>query len=292
MPGHHGRLGLRSVSRIGIYQHSMRVALGAASGPDLSDLSSTVYDVTSDTVTGGPDYQGINFSEDGITMTVSQDASAKIITYTLTGAFDISTRGTTPDETTDKWEGDTGFDRPNCHRYSADGTVIVGVTSGDDKVHWATLSTPWDLSTAGAASSSSIVGDGTIPVGLDFDSDGLAMFISYNSDNVKKYTLSTPYDPSSRGSGTVVLDLTTNQTGGGQGIAFAPDGMKFYSVDITDDQLDQYNLTAPYDLTTASFQSGQAITIADAGHGMFIRKDGSEIYVTHNSANKKIERWA
>lgn len=258
------------------------------SGPDLSDLSS----VTSSYVAENGDYQGIHLKDDGTKMFVANDSGFnRVNTYNLSTPWDITTKGT---RTAEEWTP-AGLSQPNDLRFNADGTRIIIVSSGVDEWTWADLSTAYDLSTAGSPTTEPVpASETTGPTGLVFTPDGTTLFLG-GVQTVWIYTLSTPFDPSTKGSATQVLDVSAVQTSGGLfGIDFAADGMKFYSADITDNVIDQWNLTVPYDLTTATHQPSQTIAAGTNPFGLWVRKDGAkkEIFVSHNITNKIITKWS
>jgi len=264
-----------------------------ASGPDLSDLTATTYDYTGKVGTGSDDFQGIAFSADGLQMICTRDTDDDIVQFDLSPAWDVSSM--TYDGPPIDWGG--LFQQPQDCDWSGDGTILVAIHSSGDKYYWATMSTPYDIQTSGAASSE-LIGEGVvIPGGITFNTDGTKMFIGIylgaSDHDMWEYTLSTPYIPSSRGVGTKVIDTITNQAFPGYGNIFSPDGLKFYCGDTIDAKIYQYNLSVAFDLTTAVFQSGETITVGAANiAGMHMRPDGTEIYSCHSTERKVITRWA
>lgn len=255
----------------------------AGSGPNLAELSLT----TAAYVT--QDYHGISFSADGLSMYVSgATGSTSVFTHSLTIAFDISTIGGR-DDPAETWPGAS---IPQGMFMSPDGTTVFVMDSDNDEVRWATLSTPFALSSAGTTSVASVVTETAAPTGITFNADGTLMFVG-GSQKVFKYALSSAYDPSTKGAAVEVLDVSAVQTTGGLfGMDFAPDGLKFYSCDFTDNVVDQWNLTVAFDLTTAVHQSIQTTAAGTNPYGLHVKRDGTRIYTSHNTANKVITEWA
>lgn len=263
------------------------VPVARVPGPDLSSLTATTYDYS---VEGGGDYQGITFSPDGLLCNVSEDITSPTInpTYDLSTAWDLSTRVLNGSK---DWALGITV-QPNCMRWSSDGGRILLVSSSPDSWYWANASTPYDFSTLGSLLSEGVPAtETTAPTGLDFNADGTVLFLG-GSSKVWQYTLSTPYDPSTKGSASEVLDVSAVQTGGLFGMAFSPDGFKFYSCAITDNEIDQWNLGTAYALGTATHQPGETIAAGTNPFGMFVSLDAPEIYVSHNVTNRVLTRWA
>jgi len=261
----------------------------AAAGPNLSDLSATNYSYTGKVGAGSDDFQGVTFNPDGTKMFCSRDTEQDLVAFDLSSAWDVSTMAY-DDELWDV----TDMVQPQDHFWSTDGTVIVVVASGSDKYFWATCSTPFDLSTAGSTSEVAVGESAAIPGAVWFSEDGLTMltgiYVSGADQDIFKYTLSTPFVPSSKGAGTAVLDTLVSQTFPGYGMVFAPNGLKFYLADTLTSLIHQYALTTAFDLTTAIWSQSKASGGGLAG--LHMRPDGTEIYSCHDSSTKLITRWA
>ena len=141
----------------------------------------------------------------------------------------------------------------------AAGTAMFIVGDTNNRIIKYTLSTPYDVSTAGVAVTFfSTATQETIPTGIDFNPTGTKMFISgqtgvapliVNGDYVHEYSLSTPWNiaPTSVGYTTsynVIQDATPN------GVTFGDSGSKMYVVGATNDAVYQYSLSTPYSLAS------------------------------------------
>lgn len=141
----------------------------------------------------------------------------------------------------------------------AAGTAMFIVGSTNDRVFQYTLSTPYDVSTAGAAVTFfSTTTQETNPLGIDFNSTGTKMFVVGNTgvapltasaDYVHEYSLSTAWNvsPSSVGY-TTSYNVTQDTTP--QGVVFGNGGFKMYVVGSTNDVIYQYSLSTPYSLAS------------------------------------------
>jgi len=141
----------------------------------------------------------------------------------------------------------------------AAGTAMFIVGDTNNRIIQYTLSTPYDVSTAGVAVTFfSTATQETVPTGIDFNPTGTKMFISgqtavapliVGGDYVHEYSLSTAWNvaPSSVGYTTsfyVTQDTAPN------GVTFGDSGSKMYMVGSTGDAVYQYSLSTPYSLVS------------------------------------------
>lgn len=154
--------------------------------------------------------------------------------------------------------GDDGT--PNAVYVGAAGTAMFIVGDAGNDINQYTLSTPYDVSTAGASIAVfSVATQETVPTGIDFNPTGTKMFVSGTtgvapliggSDYVHEYSLSTAWNvaPSSVGY-TTSFNVTAQETVA-QGVAFGNSGSKMYVVGSTGDAVYQYSLSTPYSLAS------------------------------------------
>ena len=160
---------------------------------------------------------------------------------------------------TNKSKSVTGDDTaPQAIYVGASGTAmfIVGDTGND--INQYTLSTPYDVSTAGASIAAfSVATQETGPTGIDFNPTGTKMFISGQTaiapliaggDYVHEYSLSTAWTVSSAGY-TTSFNVTAQDTAP-QGVTFGNSGSKMYVVGSTGDAVYQYSLSTPYSIAS------------------------------------------
>lgn len=182
---------------------------------------------------------------------------------------------------------------PTAVYVGAAGTALFITGDNNNRVIQYTLSTPYDVSTAGAAVtffSTSL--QETTPAGIDFNSDGTKMFIVgqtaiaplvANAEYVHEYSLSIPWNvsPSSVGWTT---SYRINEDTSPNGVAFGDNGTKMYVIGNTNDRMYQYTLTTPYSLASGVSYSGNSllVTITNA-EGNFtdlsFNSDGSKVWV-------------
>ena len=144
---------------------------------------------------------------------------------------------------------------PRGMAFSNDGTkmFVIGIAGKD--VNEYTLSAPFDASTRTFVDATSISEQEDTPTGIAFSSDGAKMFvIGDEGDDVNEYTLSAPFDASTR----IFVDATSvsEQETVPTDIAFSNDGAKMFVLGTTDNVI-EYNLSSvhPIEVTGTASQS-------------------------------------
>ena len=137
--------------------------------------------------------------------------------------------------------------------FKDDGTKMYILGDVGNDVNEYSLSTAWDVNTATFTTLFSIASQETAPLGLYFKPDGTRMYICgttavspANADQVRSYTLSTPWSLVSG----VTYDskaYTTSDTTP-QGLYFKSDGTKMYVVGSTGDAVYEYTLSTAWEL--------------------------------------------
>jgi hypothetical protein len=147
---------------------------------------------------------------------------------------------------------------PQAIYVGAAGTAMFVVGDTNNRIIQYTLSTPYNVSTAGAAVTTfSVATRETNPLGIDFNPTGTKMFISgqtgvapliASGEYVHEYSLSTAWTVSSAGY-TTSFNVTAQDTVP-QGVTFGDSGSKMYVVGSTGDAVYQYSLSTPYSLAS------------------------------------------
>ncbi|MDB2537002.1 cadherin-like domain-containing protein, partial [Alphaproteobacteria bacterium] len=158
-------------------------------------------------------------------------------------------------------------------------------SSGDYKQY--SLSTPYDVSTATADNSGDSLDGPTSYYNIIFNGTGSKAFIlTYNSDYIREYNLSTAYDirTASYNRSQYVGSYDTTPTD----FEFNSDGSKLFLLGSADDQIIQLNLSTPYNITTSSnggsFDIGDYLTNTSVW-GMTLSPDGKKIFVADGNRN-------
>ena len=187
------------------YQYSLSTAW---------DISSATYEAEWDmtAISGFVFPGGMAWKSDGTKIYwYGRDAAARFIRqHALTTAWDISTVSDTIEATsiTSPWSNQSGIVYGGL-TISPDGTKWYsgGANTSSNDIEIATFATAWDITSSITNSSSSNLA-GTVEA-IDFNSDGTQYLESQTDGVVRRYTLSTAYDLTTRGAATQTIDLTT-----------------------------------------------------------------------------------
>ena len=219
--------------------------------------------------------------------------------FNLSTAWDLSTVTQTPQATylISAWTSDTGYHFYEAFRrgveWSHDGTYLTFLAnyySSNTRVCRVTMSTPYDLSTAGSFVASSNV-PGNYSSNLRWNSDGTKVFVS-EYGQVCELTCSTPYD---------VANLTagTPYNFGWQSDWFFYDNGNKLLFNYYNNGLYTFDLVAPYDITNSTFDLTNDATSTIAalewwGNGvgnpkhMRLGDNDSKLYWTTNAGGRGI----
>jgi DNA-binding beta-propeller fold protein YncE len=186
-----------------------------------------------------------------------------------------------------------------------DGTEIHCMDT--DYVRIFPMSTPWDVSTIGTMVSVQLSSYSTaLDYGLSYSLDGTYMLTSETSGFVNKFTLSTPFDPSSITAEQIqdidafIGDDSLTNVGTRQAY-FNNDGTKLYayfgnvgsygvSFNNNEQGLYEFDLSTPYDLSTISRNAVIGLNMATNYYitGMYINSDGTKLSVFGTGASDQI----
>lgn len=219
------------------------------SGDDVSQYSlSTAWDISTAT------YDSIQFSvvsqelavldlffkPDGTAMYIIGNTSGKVIRYTLSTAWDVSTASY---DNLDFTIGAT----PAGVFFKSDGTKLYLAFNATDDVKQYSLSTAWDVSTATYDSVSlDVTTQTTTPQGIAFDESGTRIIVMGSTeDTVYHYTLSTAWDLSTAAYSGNSLTVSSYRGTTGYGLIFGDSGKSLYFIDTDTDNIRQFN-TATY----------------------------------------------
>jgi sugar lactone lactonase YvrE len=159
------------------------------------DLSTASYDsVSFDLSSENENPEGLEFNTDGTKMfVVGGFPDYSVYQYTLTTGFDLSTASY--DSVT--FDAGSRDGNPGDLKFNTDGTQMFLLHEGfPDIIYQYTLSTGFDISTAGYYSSTLVVSsEEDDPTGLAFSTDGSKMFVAgFGSRSVYQYTTGVAFD--------------------------------------------------------------------------------------------------
>lgn len=190
------------------------------------------YYTTSPNISG----HGVYVTTDGLNLYTTDAASGTIYQYKMSIAFDVST--------STFWDSETSVISPVGIRFSNDGIKII-IANSLSRVYYATLSTPFDLTTMGVASFVDYSSQVTSLLGVDFNSAGTEMYLS-GTGGISRYALSTPFTVTSS---TFVSTNNNSQWLSLDDLCFSNNGLSIYTSKRSDKTYN-YTLSSPYDLST------------------------------------------
>jgi len=195
---------------------------------DISTLNNTSNFGTT-TQTSTPN--GIFFKPDGYAFYLVDTGNDRVLEYSLSTAWDVSTASYSSNAFTTTGETD-----PRSVYFKEDGTKMYVVGTASDNVIQYNLSTAWDITTASSQATFSVASQSTFPAQISFNPTGTKMYLTMYSvvitGDIFEYDLSTAWDISSASYNSVSYSdatLTSPVTH-----AFKSDGSKAYFVDDTD----------------------------------------------------------
>ena len=131
----------------------------------------------------------VKFNSDGTKMFYLGGTGIEVNEYTLTTAFDVSSRSHVATFSVSP----VGF--PEELEFSPDGTKMFVLDNTGNDVNEFTLTTGFDISTASYVQTLIVDVEEDTPTGLAFTYDGTKMFVTgWENDTVIEYTLSTAFD--------------------------------------------------------------------------------------------------
>lgn len=251
------------------------------------DTVSTLFDDTY-----GTNIYSVNFSKDGSKVYFVKDEDG-IVQHDLSTPWDITsattTMGTTAGlgttafsvnngNTNDERAGISTLDNnPRALAFSYDGSKMYFAGQQQDTIYQYTLTTPWDITTAGVGTgvlgytTSTYIGYWTNSVHtIGFSSDGTKLFTSGNNrQRVFMQTLSTPWDV---GTASTVVGMTTymrEYDSSYHGHAFDELGERLYIFGNSNDMIHEFDLPNPWEVKTA-FESIKCIGISTHGDKLYL----------------------
>ena len=237
---------------------------------------------------------GIVFNPDGTRMYISGIDSDRVIQYSLTTSFDISTATLLSDQhcAIDDIDGHGGLD-PINFRFNGDGTkmfILDTINGNTESIDTYSLTTPYDISTCSyIVGSTQTFGGGMEMRDIQFNQDGTMLFIFNQKGNydIKQYSLGSAYDLSSP---TLIASYGGPGSGGlraiqafSQGMTFSFDGSRmFLSGNKDTNDVQEFLLSTPFDLSDTITYTGKydASDQIDRISGIAFSSDGMKMFLT------------
>lgn len=151
------------------------------------DITTLTYSGNSFLISGQEPFgRCVFFKPDGTSMFVVGSTNDTVYAYNLSSAWDI----TTASYSGNNFSVASQDVSPTSLFFKPDGTKMFVLGSSTDAVYEYSLSSAWDITTAGYITSFSVVSQESSPNGLSFKPDGTMMFVvGQAADTVFAYTL-------------------------------------------------------------------------------------------------------
>lgn len=178
--------------------------------------------------------------------------------------------------------------------FKSDGTKMFILDSVNDYIYQYNLSSAWDPSIYSTTFNQSfnVSSVDTSPRGFFISEDGTKMYITGSSnDNVDFYTLSTPWDISTNSQ--VASFSVSAQATSPREVFFKPDGTMMYVVDSGSLAVYQYSLATAW-TSGPSYESSFSLSSemsTGVPSGLFIRSDGTQMYITDFDKNGSVVKY-
>ena len=245
------------------------------------DVSTAFFDGTFKVNSQDTSPTGLTFNADGTKAYVSGDIGNDINEYSLSTGFDISTASFVHATTVATQESS-----PQDVAFNADGTKMFVVGSSGDDVGEYSLGIAFDISTASFVHATSVNAQNTIPLGVDFSSDGTKMFVVGSTpDRVSEYTLSTAFDVSTANH---VTDFSvTLQDSAPTDVLFNAEGSRMFVLGASGDDVNEYSLSTNYSLSTASFIDSYSVSSQESTPtGMAFNAEGTKLFIVGSGGDE------
>jgi len=228
---------------------------------------------------------GIEFKPDGTKMFVYDIIDDAWYEFSLSTAFDISTASYT-----DFFDLGT-IDTQYSPTFSADGTKMYYHDDGEFKQR--TMSTAWDVSTAGSEDSSTFRGEIGTAYTTASNPDGTLFYIG-STQGFYQSPVSTAKDIT-----TVIFDETKTYRRSAEGaynaVFFKPDGTKMYYIHSLADKVFEVDLSVAWDIASGNDDASLAeLDISGqetSPHELYIKPDGTEMYQVGTSGDD-VNQWS
>lgn len=232
------------------------------------------------------------FKPDGTKCFVLGNANDNIYQYSLTTAWDLST-ASYDSVSLSTSAAVSGYSL----KFNSAGTKLAFASSAASnyKIYYTTLTTAWDLSTAGALSTFDISNTALNVVAMSMSEDEKLFWIEDNSNGwvTQVDTGGTAFDFASASANAIPGNFYsfTAQTTNPRSIFMRPTGEQFYILDFNTDEVEEYSMTTDYDVSTASHVSSTSITTntSQFGGGFWFSTDGTKMFVLDTSTDSMDE---
>ena len=190
---------------------------------------------------------GLTFNGDGTKLYISGNQNNKIFELDLGSAFNISS-ATKVGELATNSNATHGDGTPCGLTFNNDGTKLFLAGFANHRIVYWSLSSAYDIETAGTPGSFSVTSTAHKPRDVDFNSDGTKMYVvSGTGDHIAAFDLASAFDLSGtvthRGNFSVNSEDDQPFT-----VEFSSNGLKMFMLGYTDDKIHEYSLTTAFEI--------------------------------------------
>ena len=243
------------------------------------DVSTAILKGSSDLSTNNDAPVGLQVHVTGEAILVIYSGGKQVI------KFDVATDGEYWDLTgldttvNSRYLGGDEFNQTGMYIDNAGATMYTIGTQGDS-IDQYTLSTPWDVTSAGTATTFSVAAQDGTPTDVWVGNAGTKLYVLGNSTNrVHQYTMSVAYDISTATYDSVSFNISGQEVSA-QALDFKPDGLEMYVAGNSSDSVNRYTLGVAFDVSSAVFTSAHNVSAEDnQPYGLRFKPDGLQMYM-------------
>ena len=229
---------------------------------------------------------------DGLRVWTVRDSSNRCDQHDVSPAWSIQ-----PGDWTNLVSDTTNFTDPRSVWVSPDGTILTA-NNGGGVMRQTTLSTPYDLSTAGVFSNTFM---GTNHLDHYWSEDGFRMWIYFISgfpNTIREMAVTSAFDPTTftpTAFAPVASFVLTPDISGIRSFTFSADGTILYAIGntLSPGSLVQWTLGTAFDITTAGdFVQGISVgTAAEIGNprGLTRRETDGFLFVFRDQSSQQVK---
>ncbi len=189
---------------------------------------------------------GITFNDDGTKLYISGNQNNKIFELDLGSAFNISSATQVGELATNAHAN--GDPTPCGLTFNNDGTKLFLAGFHNHRIVYWSLSTPYEVETAGNPGAFSVTSTANKPRDVDFNSDGTKMYVvSGTGDHIAAFDLDSAFDLSGTVThrGNYSVNSQDNQP---FTVEFSSNGLKMFMQGYNGDDIHEYSLTTAFEI--------------------------------------------
>ena len=190
---------------------------------------------------------GLTFNGDGTKLYISGNQNNKIFELDLGSAFNISS-ATKVGELATNSNATHGDGTPCGLTFNNDGTKLFLAGFANHRIVYWSLSSAYDIETAGTPGSFSVTSTAHKPRDVDFNSDGTKMYVvSGTGDHIAAFDLASAFDLSGTVThrGNYSVNSQDNQP---FTVEFSSNGLKMFMQGYNNDDIHEYSLTTAFEI--------------------------------------------